>query len=72
MNEDLTTEEKNEGLIIAIVKGLTCNGVKEWQKVTLKNGKEMAIRFGGSMVIQAWNFIKYISRLYAWSPVKLA
>jgi len=53
MNEDLTTEEKNEGLIIATVKGLTCNGVKEWQKVTLKNGKEMAIRFGGSMVIQA-------------------
>jgi hypothetical protein len=47
--QQFSEEEKEEGLYIAIVKGLTCNGCKEWQKVTLKNGKEMVIKFSGSM-----------------------
>ena len=47
MNE-LTEQEKEEGMYLAIAKGLTCNGVRGWQKVVLKSGKVMAIRFSGA------------------------
>jgi hypothetical protein len=48
--DHLSNEERDEGMYLAIAKGLTCNGVKDWQTVVLKSGKEMSIRFSGSMV----------------------
>jgi hypothetical protein len=49
--QEFSETEQTEGLTIAIIKGLTCNGIMDWQKVTLKSGKEMMVRFSGSMVI---------------------
>lgn len=43
----ITESQKEEALYIAIVKGLTCNGVREWQTITLKDGSQVAMRFGG-------------------------
>ena len=43
--EAITKDEQIEAMYKAIAKGLTCNGITEWQKVTLNNGREIALRF---------------------------